>query len=157
MTTRARQIIARIEERLATITGSGWNTDAGERIYRGRENFHSDDDTFPLISIIEADEVVVSANMNHCEVELDVSVVGFIQGDPNNPLDAGHELYEDLMRALFPSDEYSATGMDRLGGLAKSFEYRGRLISPREDGGKTTSVEIRLSVNWVMKVSAPSL
>ena len=151
---RARQIQQAIVDRLTQIRKSAnYRTEAGLRVFRGRVKFYENEET-PALSVLEGEETVLSREENKVKVRLDIVVTGLAEADAKNPLDAAHDLLEDLQRALFPVEAYKDTAHDRLDGLAIKFEYEGRALVPREDGSKFCYVAVNAAVEFVYPVGA---
>ncbi|HVT35714.1 MAG TPA: hypothetical protein VHE37_09020 [Nevskiaceae bacterium] len=160
--TRVLSMLNVIKQRLLTVNGSGQEgIDLGDRVFIGREDIFAakaDDTNFPCASILEDDETDVSnADIPDRKVmELPITIVAATVSDPDNPLVAGHKLYGDVARALF-NPGTTATGNDRLNGYAMKFEFTGRQIVPRDDGGKITAVYIDCRATYVLQPGNPDL
>lgn len=155
MSTRELQIIEALQERLETVV-LGPDADPLAAIYLGREDLWGDDLTFPCASILHEGTEPAGRNRSQYEAAMQLSVVGVTKSEPTAPLVAGHALWQALSAALFLPSQAIPTGHDRLGGLARSVQYAGHSIAPREDGGVTTAVLITLRIEYVLDASNPS-
>lgn len=156
MSTRELQIIRALDTRLnAVLIGEDETPLAAQ--YIGREDLWADDVQFPCTSLIHEGTEPTDRNRNKYVSAMSLSLVAVTISDPTAPLIAGHALWDAVCRALFPASELLPTGTDRLGGLARSIEYAGHSIAPREDSGATTAVMINLRVEYVFDASNPTL
>lgn len=149
MDSKALKITKAIQGALESIQiANGYQTDAGLRISRGRLRI-SRDEVFPLISIHEGEEDVIKrVGPSVVQLRLPVTVEGFVESDPVNPLDSAHVLLADIKRSLFPA-------LSEQRGLIINTEYLGRIISPPEDGSSYSSVSVHLAVEWGEELSNP--
>lgn len=154
---RSLRILQAIKARLLNINGqSSYCNAVGDRVFLGKEDLFADQDIFPCVSILEGEEITLDRTGDQLVMELPVTVHAVTQSEPRQPLLAGHRLLADVLIALFPPEAEDGNGADRLGGECSSFEYRGRDVMPREDGGKTTSVFVDLSVRYVLRLGNPT-
>lgn len=140
----AKQILAALDTRLKTILiASGYNTDAGLRVYRGRKSFDwGDPAQFPAISVFDPSDVCEAKHEERNDIALAVHVEAHGFADAANPTDLAHDLVADIKTALFKPDQ-------TLGGLVASIEYKGRDIQlPEEDAGSVVSVRVVADIKY---------
>jgi predicted TIM-barrel enzyme len=149
MDSKALTVIKQIQTELEKITlANGYGSDAGLRVSRGRLRI-SPDESFPLLLIHEGDETVDKrAGNNTVQLSEAVTIEGFAQSDPDNPLDAAHYLLADIKRALFPA-------IQRHPGLIIRGEYDGKSIQTPDDGSGFVSVQVRIKILWSEYLSDP--
>lgn len=149
-----------LQTRGRSINGTGdYVHNVGTRVFLGKEDLAAqapNDATFPALSILEGEERTIESKPGVLRQELDLTVVGATLSQPDNPIVAGHQLWADMLRALFPEAALDRTFKDRLGGDAISFEYVGREIAPRNDGGKVTAVYLDCRIEYVLHVGNPN-
>lgn len=146
---KADDIAIALVARLAQISiANGYQTDVGLRIFRGKTAI--DPSEAPCLTLIEAGDTPTSNDSGE-NVALDgeFAIEANITCDPNNPALAAHAAIADIKKALFAGDDL------RLGGLAKSMRYLGRLMEPREPGTLVVGAAVRISVSWVEDLTAP--
>lgn len=142
---QAERPLAVIRERLEEIQeDNGYNTNAGNNVYRGRV-FLDRDSELPAITIVETEENPATADVSGSLVRETVNyqIRGVAQADPDNPLDQGHVLVADIKKALFRAPTID---MERLDGTITNLSYTGRGIFPPEDGSRYVYVEVYLEV-----------
>lgn len=147
---KANNIAAALASRLGLIlTASGYHTNAGAVVYRGKRQLP--EDTPACITLFEGEEDAQSPKGEPYTV---IAVQHFYaEGqavcDPDNPDIAGHALVEDMQRALF-------TGDSRLDGLLSGpLTYTGRVIQPRMDGQNLVIVQIKLDATYTLTPANP--
>lgn len=149
MDSKALTVIKTVQSELEKITiANGYSSDAGFRVSRGRLRL-SPDEVFPLLLIHEGDESIEKrVGNNVVQIQLPIVVEGFDVSDPENPLDAAHDLLADIKRALFPS-------IQKYSGLIIRCEYDGKSIQPPDDGSSFVSVIVRLNILWGEYLAEP--
>lgn len=148
---KSLRVVKAIQGALELIQKPGYNTDAGTRISRGRRRI-STNETFPLIIIHEGEEEVIKrAGVDQVQNRLNITVEGWVQADPINPLDDAHLLLADIQKCLFPALE-SRTNP----GLLVQVQYLGRVIDPPEDGSRSCSVSVLLAIDWTEHLTDPT-
>lgn len=148
---KALRVVKAVQAALEQIQGPYYNTDAGTRISRGRKRISKDED-FPLLIIHEGEEEVVkSAGESQVQNRLNVTVEGWVQADPINPLDDAHLLLADIQRCLFPALESRNNP-----GLIVQVQYLGRVIDPPDDGSRSCSVSVLLAIDWTEHLTDPT-
>lgn len=141
-------VINLLETALAQITPPDYNTDAGTRITRGRRRI-SKDETFPCLIIHEGEEDVIKSTGNRLvHNRLAVTVEGWLEADPLNPLDNAHYLLADIKQCLFPL-------LNQQPGLLLTVDYLGRVIEPPNDGSQYCSVSVLLAMEWTDDLTNP--
>lgn len=147
---KANDIATALKARLETIRrASGYHTDVGARVYRGKGQLSPD--LIPCAVLFEGEE---DAGQPKDENYTVTAVQHFVAEahtacDADNPDLAGHALAEDLMRALFGGDA-------RLGGLLiRPLTYTGRVILPRADGTAFVTVQIKLDAAYLLTPATP--
>jgi hypothetical protein len=144
----ADQIAAELAARLAEISvASGFNTDIGHTVYRGRR--HIDKDQVPCAVLIEADDQVdEKQGIPNIKIRQEYVLGGYAICDPDHPNDTAHKIIKDLKRAVF------GAGM-RLGKRGNEMTYQGRGIGPRTDGAAVVFAVIYLTVEYAENLAAP--
>lgn len=147
---RANDIAAALAARLQLIrTASGYHTNAGAVVYRGKRQLP--EGTPECITLFEGEE---DASAPKGEPYTAVAVQHFYaEGQApcsaDNPDLAGHDLVEDMLRALFSGDL-------TLGGLLTGLlTYTGRVIQPRPDGQNLVIVQIKLDATYTLTPANP--
>lgn len=148
--TRRERIIAELKTASETIlTANGYNTNAGEQAFANRSYTISDDDTFPLINIIE-DEDSVSSQKGLTGVmynlQLPISVEAHNNCDPLDPSPKGYELLSDLKKCFLSLK----TSSDIL-----SIKYSGATIGQHENGSSYVRARVSLIINYIENTSDP--
>jgi hypothetical protein len=143
----AHEIALALTAKLQQITkANGYATDIGTRVFRGKLALTPSD--MPCIVIVEGDDSVLEHTRIKARVKQRYTLEGHAECDAENPNDRAHEIIADLKRAVFNGDL-------TLGGPVRSIEYRGRLITPREDGFNTVAAGIDIDAEFAENVSAP--
>lgn len=146
----ARELAQAVADRLAKITtAAGYKTDIGLRVFRGRVNIDIDGQV-PCVSMIEADDEVISSTPQIAEYKLrdKYHLDAFTQCDPDHPNDAAHDMLEDMKQALFWEDL-------TMGGKAFRLRYEGRNFAAREDGQGMVSTRVTISIERVEYIRKP--
>lgn len=140
----AKQILTKLDTRLKTIlVANGYNTNAGQRVYRGRKSFDwGDAALFPAISVFDPEERCESLHEERNDYLLVFHVEAHGFASASNPADLAHDLIADIKKALFIYSDQT------LGGLVVSFEYKGREIQLPEDAGSVVSVRVVAEVKY---------
>lgn len=136
-----------IVDRLETISvANGYNTDAGSHVFRGR-TYIDEDNELPGLTVIENDEQGTEAQVSGTQVRetTGYEVHGLITADPNNPLDAGHQLVADIKRALFQHP--SGPEFETLPKSGATLEYLGRQVLSSPLGSELAEVMVQLNVS----------
>lgn len=143
----ARDVAAALAARLGQITkANGYHTDIGLRVYRGRRKL--DMAKIPCVVLGEGDDEVQANSLRNANIKQTYVFEALHACDPDNPNDTAHDLIEDLKRAIFSGDT-------TFGRTVRSLEYRGRLISPREDGAALVAASIEITAGFVEDLTAP--
>lgn len=129
-------------------TANGYNTDAGQRVFRGRLKL--DDDKIPCIVIGEEDDQVTGGANYFKQVSVNQGFVieAYVKCDPDNPNDAAHDVIEDLKKALFTGQ----TNTNHAGALAphvRTLKYIRRHIGPRPEGSDFVLGSITIETTYV--------
>lgn len=136
-----------IVDRLETISlASGYNTDAGSHVFRGRV-YIDEDSEIPGLTVVENDEQGSEAEVNGTQVRetTQYEIHGLVVADPDNPLDAGHGLVADIKRALFQHP--NGPEFETLPKSGASLEYLGRQVMSSADGSNLAEVIVQLNVS----------
>jgi len=151
MEPKALRVVKAIQVALEQIQAPEYNTDAGQRITRGRKRISKDED-FPLLIIHEGEEEVIKrSGQEQVQNRLNITVEGWVQADPINPLDDAHLLLADIQKCLFPAlESRNQTG------LIVQVQYLGRVIDPPEDGSRSCSVSVLLAIDWTEHLTDPT-
>jgi len=144
-----------IATRLQTLnTASGFETDIGSKVFRGRRRL--DPEQLPCAVIIEREETPSQqSSAGMLRTERRYTLEGHTTCDPDNPNDAGHKIIADLKRAIF-KDAIHIDGKISVSG-AKAFrvDYHGSQIAPREDGFNTVAASIDVTIQYAEELSNP--
>lgn len=147
---KANAIAEALKARLQQVRRSGgYHTDVGARVYRGRVQLAEAD--IPCAVLFEGEEDAARPKGEPYTVPavLHFIVEAHAPCAPENPDLAGHDLVEDLLRALFGGDP-------RLGGLLNDLlTYTGRVIFPREGGSGVVTVQIKLDAPYNLTPATP--
>jgi hypothetical protein len=146
---RANDIATAIVDRLKTIrSNAGFNTNVGAAVYRGRQQLAEPN----ACTLFEGEED--ASGSAYIEPYTVTAIIHFtaeaaVVCDPLNPDVAGHDLAEDMQKALF-------SGSATLGGLlASPLIYTGRVIQPRKDGQAIVTVQIKLDALYTLTPANP--
>jgi len=151
MEPKALRVVKALQTALEQIQQPDYNTNAGQRISRGRKRI-SKDETFPLLIIHEGDEEVIKrVGPGLVQNRLSITIEGWVQADPINPLDDAHFLLADIQKSLFPALESRNNA-----GLIVQVQYLGRVIDPPEDGSRSCSVSVLLEIDWTEHLTDPT-
>lgn len=146
---RAEDIALDLSARLATITvANGYETNIGERSYRGRTHIDEDSAVSCSVLIEGEDKTGKSTGLNNIQVFQDYVLGGYAKCDPNNPNDMAHAILRDLKKAIFKDGS-------RLGDRVRSIEYKGRNIGPRADGRPIVFAIIYVTVEFAEDLTNP--
>lgn len=147
---KSLRVIKAVQSALEQIQRGDYHTDAGARITRGRRRI-SKQETFPLLIIHEGEEEVVkTVGVRQVQNRLPVTIEGWCQADPLNPLDDAHYLLADIKQSLFPALDNRSNP-----GLIVKVDYLGRVIEPPEDGSRICSVSVLLAIDWTEQLTDP--
>lgn len=118
-------------------TANGFQTDIGERVFRGR--LKHDEDRVPYSTLIEGEDKVTSQGVQtEIVVDQDFIIGAYLPCDPDNPNDAAHKAIRDIKKAVFSSGLARRSGgpgsRGQTHGLVKELTYGGKDIGPRSDG-----------------------
>jgi len=148
---KSLRVVKAVQAALEQIQAPEYNTDAGTRISRGRKRI-SNSETFPLLIIHEGEEEVIKrSGVDQVQNRLNVTIEGWIEADPLNPLDDAHLLLADIKKSLFPALESRNNP-----GLIVQVNYLGRVIDPPEDGSRSCSVSVLLEIDWTERLTDPT-
>ncbi|KMQ75301.1 hypothetical protein [Marinobacter subterrani] len=148
---KSLRVIKHLQSALEQINTPDYSTDAGTRISRGRKRI-SNQETFPLLIIHEGEEEVVkTVGIEQVQNRLNVTIEGWVQADPVNPLDDAHLLLADIKKSLFPALENRSNP-----GLIVRVSYLGRVIDPPDDGSRSCSVSVLLAIDWTEHLTDPT-
>ncbi|MGB1560802.1 MAG: hypothetical protein ACPHN2_04810 [Sinimarinibacterium flocculans] len=144
------QIVDAIALRLAAITqDNGYATNAGARVYKGRE--HIGDDEFSpeapdALTVLWDGEQKISELVGCATVNLagDFAIVAWLMPqDPTTSAAAIDAIVRDAKRALFRADADPT-----LTTITSGFEYMGAYMVPRLDGLRSARAALELRVTW---------
>lgn len=136
-----------ITARLAAISiANGYNTEIGARVYRGKRRLVEDD--VPGCVLIEGDDIPQGDALRSVSIEQRYIIEAHAQCDVNNPNDMAHLLIADMKKAIFSVDP-------SFGRMVKRIAYKGRTISPREDGTAIVAAGIEIAVWFVEDLTSP--
>lgn len=148
---KSLRVVKAVQAAIEQIQAPEYNTDAGQRVTRGRKRI-SKDETFPLIILHEGEEEVVkTVGPDRVQNRLNVTVEGWVEADPINPLDDAHMLLADIQKSLFPALLSRSNP-----GLIVQVQYLGRVIDPPEDGSRSCSVSVLLAIDWTEHLTDPT-
>lgn len=148
--------LAAIVTRLQTITGA--------RVALDPDDENPDEAlSYPALAVLPSEGTAqVDQQRQQIVVALPVMIRGLTNAVPTAGNDglpltartAGYALMKLMLAALFPEQTHAAY-IDRLGGAAKKFTYKGHALYPRDDGGKTLAVYIDTEVEYVLHLNDP--
>ena len=148
---KSLRVVKAVQAAIEQIQAPDYNTDAGQRVTRGRKRI-SKDETFPLIILHEGEEEVIkTVGPDRVQNRLNVTVEGWVEADPINPLDDAHLLLADIQKSLFPALLSRSNP-----GLIVQVQYLGRVIDPPEDGSRSCSVSVLLAIDWTEHLTDPT-
>jgi len=148
---KSLRVVKVVQAALEQIQAPDYNTDAGERITRGRKRI-SKDEAFPFLIIHEGEEEVIKrSGQDQVQNRLNVTIEGWTKADPFNPLDDAHLLLADIQKSLFPALESRNNP-----GLIVQVQYLGRVIEPPDDGSRSCSVSVLLAIDWTEHLTDPT-
>lgn len=143
---KASEVATAIAVRMAQISmASGYATDIGARVYRGRRKL--DESCVPCSILLEGDDGPMSQQGTDVKLKQKYLLEGHATCDPNNPNDIGLGIVADLKRAVFTEEE--------LPGCFSGIKYLGRAIQPREDGLGIVAASIEIEVSFAEDLSSP--
>lgn len=143
----AAQIAIELTSRLQAIAiANGYQTDIGQRVYRGK--LRLDETNMPCAVIVEDDDESSSAQLARCKTAATYLLEGHAACDPDNPNDVGHQVIADLKKAIFSGD----LSFEK---KAIACRYLGRSILPRIDGLAIVSAHIEIVVEFVENLANP--
>lgn len=150
----AHRIVLALQARCEAITkAGGYATDAGLRVYRGRDVV-TRSDSFPLLVIHRDPEEVVGAQGGRqfpgvsLRLRMAFGIEGHIEADPDNPLDAAHAVIADIKQAIF-------LPTDRLVPETTELAYTDSFVERRGDGASIASVAVNGHVEFTEEVGQP--
>ncbi|WP_286801318.1 hypothetical protein [Marinobacter sp. UBA2498] len=146
---KALRLIRAVQAALETIQGNGFYTEAGARVTRGRKRIGKDE-AYPLLIIHEGEEEATKRVGDQVHNRLNITIEGWCDADPLNPLDDAHLLLADIKKAVFSKLEPRAHP-----GLFSNVGYLGRVIDPPEDGSRLCSVSVLLAIDWAERLTDP--
>ena len=153
MSSTVYQILEEIRNRLATIDlDSGFNTDAGARVYLGKRHPTPDEiDVGPVLQVYSTDDEPQDPDQ-FCDpmmIRVSVTVEGFARAIDSDFTLAAHDLIQDVKSAAL------IIGSETLGGLALDFGYSGYSIEYPDSGGDTVMVSLNFSALYEETFGAP--
>lgn len=130
MSTAVKSAIAEVVTRLqAILTASGFNTNAGNQVFKGERNF-DDSDTFPALSVFSGpEEVTGDGAFGQYDLARTLVIEGWLS-PAGDPADAVEDLIEDIQKALELTDI-------TLGSVGNSFDYAGIDYLDMPEGGSS--------------------
>ncbi len=147
---KASDIAAALTERLEAIREeANCLTDIGRKVFRGKRKL--DEGCIPCAVIVEGDDKVEGAQPGEVKLSQNYILEGHAKCDPDHPNDTAHKIIADLKKAIFSVER----GEQKLGGICIRVAYKGRIISPREDGLDLVSAAIEIEVVFVEKLAEP--
>lgn len=148
--TRAEDVSNALFERLQTIRKpNGFETDIGQRVYKGRRNV--DESQVPCLILIEGADTPTDrpGRLPSVAITQTYVVAAYVNvANPDNPNDDAHKALRDIKRAVFKDN---AT----LDGKVLRVKYAGRDIGPRADGVPVVFVTVDLEVEFVEDLTNP--
>lgn len=169
---REERYIRALVARLQRITiANGFNTNGGTRVEVDPPDEHEDDydwtpTTPPRVVVLPDSVDPAGINRHLVNAQQSISIVGYTNAtlppaDDETDVDlalrrraVAYPLLADLLRALFPDGAADAY-QDDLDSVATSITYNGHALYPRDDGGKTTVVEISVLVDFKLHLNNP--
>lgn len=147
---KAKDIAAQVEARVSAIRiSSGYLTDIGQRVFRGRRKI--DPTHLPCIVIVEAEDRVDDYQRARCKTAQSFVIEGHSKCDPDHPNDKAHDMIADLKRAIFSPTDQSFSGLVRPDDVV----YRGRQINARDDGTDFVSADIHVELTFAEDLRNP--
>lgn len=123
------------------------NTSAGNRVYRGRKRFDSDD-TLPAISILPGDSEIASEAGLRTQLDWPISIQALAPADLDHPSDTIEPLLAEIKTYLF------SAGNENLSGECMDVSYLGDADSEDED--IYTGASVKISVRYLEHVGDPT-
>ncbi len=128
--TIAKRIVLAVDARLKTIlTGSGFNTDAGNNVYRGRRSFEAVHlATVPVaVTVFSPETEAEDDNRDRIDNDMTVAIEFVaVPQDADNPFDTAQDVLGDIATAVELADR-------TLGGLAVNFRRAGQTVQMPAD------------------------
>lgn len=138
----AKKVEQAFAARLSLIlTGSGFRTDIGSRVFRGRRKI--DPDQIPCVVIVGGDDTITAQKRGEVLLDQRYIIEAHCTCDPDNPNDAALDMIADIKRVMWGKEEDKS-----FGGLVKDLNYSGRIISPREDGSSLVAAGVELTASF---------
>lgn len=150
MTSKRQSIITEIKTQLQTILiSNGYNTDAGSRVYVDRSVF-GDNEIFPLINLDEQEDSVEEYSYSKIggkmRINLPISVEAVNTCSPLDPSGKGHELIEDIKKALL-NYNYSSN--------IKQINYLSSSIQQHENGSGYVNISVNAEIIYIETIGNP--
>lgn len=142
----AMAISARIE---AISIVSGWNTDIGAKVFRGRGSLNPED--LPCIVLVEDPDSDDDVRGVEVLVTKRFTAEGHDNCNALQPNDKAHLILADLKRAIFSGDQ-TYGGLFK---LHKGPQYKGSGIGTREDGTAICAASITFEVQYIENLANP--
>lgn len=138
----AKKVEQAFASRLGTILiGSGFRTDIGSRVFRGRRKI--DPGQIPCVVIVGGDDAITAQKRGEIALDQRYIIEAHCTCDPDNPNDAALDMIADIKRAMWGKAEDKS-----FGGLVRDLNYTGRIISPREDGSSLVAAGVELTAGF---------
>lgn len=153
MTSTVYRIIEKIRDRLAGIDlDSGFNTDAGARVYFGKRQPTPDEiDVGPVIQVYSTEDEPQDPDQ-FCDpmfIRVSMTVEGFTRAVDDDFTLAAHDLIQDIKSAVL------VIGSETLDDLAVDLGYSGYSIEYPDSGGDSVSVSLAFSAMYEETYGAP--
>jgi hypothetical protein len=147
----AEGVAAEVTRRMELILKSGgFETDAGQKVYRGKRKVDEEKVGTGCLVLIEGDDDPVARPGRQPLYKNEQTYIlgGYLPCSAEHPNDAAHALIRDLKRAIFSDPE-------NFGGAVDNVAYRGRDIGPRADGVNIVFAMIEIVVTFVEDLRKP--
>jgi hypothetical protein len=133
-----RDLTNYLDELAGTITiENGYLTDMGLAHYNGRRSLTAEN--APCVTLIEGPDEVPEQGPNSARIKQRYGFSAFVPCDTDNPNAAGHDAFEDILKAVFGQGRY-------LGGRVKEIAYVGHSMAPRQEGDNVIQVVVEVDV-----------
>lgn len=147
----AKTAIAAIITRLEDIlVAGGYNTNAGNQVYKGVRSFDKDVATFPLLVVFSGDETPLEdGGFGQIAVERSVTIEGWVN-DTTDAVAALEDLVEDVHTAIERADI-------TLGGAVDLLQYQGiEALDPPEAGSTLSGLRVSYSFRYQRTYGSPA-
>lgn len=150
---KAGEVAAIVSERMARIKiADGFETDIGQKIFRGRRKVSEDQVGTGCVSIIEGTDDVreqLGGRLAEARIKQLYGLVAYLRlRSDEEPNDAAHRALRDMKRVIWAGD---AT----FGGKVRAVSYRGRDMGLRDDGVDIMVAVLEIEVEFVETLITP--